>query len=439
MSRREPVDRRGAGEHRGDHHHPGGGQRQLPDPAPDARRRPRCRRRSLSGTAADRRAPPGRTPTRGSASTTPATSRPARARRRRRRRCSRRTRPRATRSATGPSYGRDALWAGGAATYLATGPTGSSASITGPRYLRTTATRRSATCARRRGRRRSRSTPRTRYRRIWDWKTASGGDGVGFLIDLTPSNQLRVITAGSGVTTNATIPTGRFINLVVTIGRDGVINVYVDGTRVGGGSYSSNFAIDGCAPAEIRIGADQGGGQRISAELDRTAMFTKALSEDRPRALAGDRVRGLGERGDADRRHRAAGPLALRSPSPRPTSARSGRASPRTTRRRSAATVTTSARQRDAERPRREHDGHRAIWSRAASCSRRPLQVRAGTGAFAPVGGANAPTPLLSCIRARRASTPSRSSSSSRSRPRTGSTRGAYGKTLTFTLSTTTP
>ena len=94
---------------------------------------------------------------------------------------------------------------------------------------------------------------------------------------------MRIITSGSGVTTNAVLPTGRFINLVVTIGRDGAINVYVDGARIGGGSYS-NFAIDGCAPAEIRIGADQGGGQRISAELDRTAMFTKALSERTVRA-----------------------------------------------------------------------------------------------------------------------------------------------------------
>ena len=90
---------------------------------------------------------------------------------------------------------------------------------------------------------------------------------------------MRIITSGSGLTTNAVPPTGRFINLVITASRDGVVNVYVDGTRIGGGSFA-NMNIDGCAPAELRIGADQGGGQRISAEVDRTAMFTKALNDD---------------------------------------------------------------------------------------------------------------------------------------------------------------
>ena len=85
------------------------------------------------------------------------------------------------------------------------------------------------------------------------------------------------------MTTNAVPPTGRFINLVITAGRDGAVNVYVDGTRIGGGSYT-NLGIDGCAPAELRLGADQGGGQRISAEVDRTAMFPTALNDaDRAR------------------------------------------------------------------------------------------------------------------------------------------------------------
>ena len=136
------------------------------------------------------------------------------------------------------------------------------------------------------------------------------------------------------MTTNAVLPTGRFINLVVTIGRDGAINVYVDGTRIGGGSYSRTSRIDGCAPAELRIGADQGGGQRISAELDRTAMFTKALSAtDRARWQALAFVDSVSAP-VADRRHGPAGARAHRSASHAPTSARSRRASPPTTRRR---------------------------------------------------------------------------------------------------------
>ena len=95
---------------------------------------------------------------------------------------------------------------------------------------------------------------------------------------------MRIITAGRGVTTNAVPPTGRFINLVITIGRDGddrrLRRRRADRRR----RVLVEPRIDGCAPAEMRFGADQGGGQRISAELDRTAMFTTALSEtDRAR------------------------------------------------------------------------------------------------------------------------------------------------------------
>ena len=174
------------------------------------------------------------------------------------------------------SYARDGVFGGGAAAYLATGPTGTSADVSGARYLRTPNTTlgflREATWAAD-----LKINAGTTYRRVWDWKTASGGDDVGFLIDLTPTGQVRIITSGRGVTTDAVLPTGRFINLVITAGRDGNLDVYVDGTRIGGGSLP-DLGINGCAPAELRFGADQGGGQRISAELDRTAMFPKVLS-----------------------------------------------------------------------------------------------------------------------------------------------------------------
>src|SRR5204863_3538193 len=96
-------------------------------------------------------------------------------------------------------------------------------------------------------------------RRTWDWRPASGGASDGILIDLTPSGTLRVITAGQNITVNSAIPTGRWINLVVTIAADGVLNVYVDGTRVGGGTFGTP-GIDGCGDgATLRLGADQSG------------------------------------------------------------------------------------------------------------------------------------------------------------------------------------
>jgi hypothetical protein len=51
-----------------------------------------------------------------------------------------------------------------------------------------------------------------------------------------------------------------------------------------GGADLPDLGINGCAAAELRFGADQDGGQQISAKLDRTAIFPRVLSaEDRAR------------------------------------------------------------------------------------------------------------------------------------------------------------
>lgn len=173
------------------------------------------------------------------------------------------------------AFGRDATWQG-SPTYLASGPTGSSASLDGGRFLHTAQTTlgflHEATFATE-----IKVNPTTGYRRLWDWKIPDGGDGDGLVVDLTPAGQVRVITSGRNVTTDAVVPTGRFVDLVVTAGRDGKINVYVDGTRIGGGDLT-DLGVNGCAAAELRFGADQAGGQSISAEVDRTAIFPSALS-----------------------------------------------------------------------------------------------------------------------------------------------------------------
>ena len=96
-----------------------------------------------------------------------------------------------------------ASWAAAPPTYLATGPTGTQRRASAARATCARPPPRSASCARRPGRPRSRSTPAPPTGALWDWKTASGGDGVGFLIDLTPTGQVRIITSGRGVTTNA--------------------------------------------------------------------------------------------------------------------------------------------------------------------------------------------------------------------------------------------
>ncbi len=174
------------------------------------------------------------------------------------------------------NYGRTGTF-GSSPAYASDGPTGSAAAISGGNYLTAGHTKlgylREMTLASE-----VNITAGAGYRRIWDWKTASGGDNDGILVDLTPSGTLRVITAGQSLTVNAAIPTGTWIDLVVTIAKDGTLNVYVNGSRVGGATISVP-GINGCADgATLRLGADQSGTQAVNAEFDRSAIFTTALS-----------------------------------------------------------------------------------------------------------------------------------------------------------------
>ena len=86
------------------------------------------------------------------------------------------------------------------------------------------------------------------FRRLWDWKIRGGNDADGFLIDLTPAGNVRFIASGRNVGTDAVLPTGRFVDLVVTAGRDGKINVYADGVRIGG----ADLARTGIFPRVLR-------------------------------------------------------------------------------------------------------------------------------------------------------------------------------------------
>lgn len=76
---------------------------------------------------------------------------------------------------------------------------------------------------------------------------------------------------------SGTIPTGRYIDLVVTMNRNGAINTYVDGTRVGGGNATTD-GITGCIARPLRFAADQDGGQRLTGAVDRMAILPKALT-----------------------------------------------------------------------------------------------------------------------------------------------------------------
>lgn len=117
----------------------------------------------------------------------------------------------------------------------------------------------------------------TGYRRLFDSQPSGDPGNDGVLIDLTPDNRVRFIGAGLNVTTDATVPTGRYVDLVVTMGRDGTVTVYADGARIGGAKVRAD-GITGCATRPLRFAADQGGGQRLSGAVDRVAIFARALT-----------------------------------------------------------------------------------------------------------------------------------------------------------------
>ncbi|WP_206641540.1 glycosyl hydrolase family 95 catalytic domain-containing protein [Nonomuraea polychroma] len=173
--------------------------------------------------------------------------------------------------------GRDATVTGGTAAYDATAPSGSGLVLDGNTFLTTADTTlgliREATFAA------EVKIAGSGYRRLFDSQRSGDPGTDGVLIDVTPSNTLRFIGAGTNVTLNTALPTGRWIDLVVTLDRSGALTVYVDGQRKATGQATSD-GITGCTSRPLRFGADQGGGQRLSGGVDRAAIIARTLTAD---------------------------------------------------------------------------------------------------------------------------------------------------------------
>ncbi|MET7750604.1 glycoside hydrolase N-terminal domain-containing protein [Micromonospora sp. NPDC005367] len=164
------------------------------------------------------------------------------------------------------------------AAYVADGPTGTALALDGARYLRTAPTTlgflETATFAAE-----VKVTTSGSYRRLFDFQPSGDPGTDGVLIDLTPGNQVRFIGSGTGVTTNATVPLGRYVDLVITMDDAGAVTVYLDGQPAGTAKVPDG-GIVGCATRELRFAADQGGGQRLTGEVDRMAILPEALPAD---------------------------------------------------------------------------------------------------------------------------------------------------------------
>ena len=175
------------------------------------------------------------------------------------------------------SYNRDATVQGTAA-YEPAGPTGSALRLDGQSFLRTAQTSLGflpeATFATE-----VKVDASGSYRRLFDWQESGNPGNDGVLIDLTPDNRVRFIGSGQNVTTSATVPTGRFIDLLITMGDGGAITVYIDGVQAGTAQVTAD-GINGCATRELRFGADQSGGQQLTGSVDRTAIFPTLLTAE---------------------------------------------------------------------------------------------------------------------------------------------------------------
>ncbi|CAM3475401.1 glycoside hydrolase N-terminal domain-containing protein [Kibdelosporangium persicum] len=172
------------------------------------------------------------------------------------------------------SFNRDAT-IDGTATYDASAPTGSGLVLNGS-FLRTADTSlgflREATFAAE-----VKIDGSGSYRRLFDFQPSGDPGTDGVLIDLTPSNNIRFIGSNQNVTTNAAVPTGRYVDLVITMTDSGQIDVYVDGNRIGGATVPED-GINGCATRQLRFAVDQNGGQRLTGAVDRAAIFADALT-----------------------------------------------------------------------------------------------------------------------------------------------------------------
>jgi Concanavalin A-like lectin/glucanases superfamily len=174
---------------------------------------------------------------------------------------------------------RDLTFAREPASYGSDGPTGTAAALANGGYLTSAATSigfvPNATFAVE-----VKLEQSGTYRRIWDWKSSGGGDGDGLLLDLTPSNALRIITSGTNHTFATQLAMDTWVDLVVTVADTGDVTVYLDGQQVAQTTIGETDlpGINGCATGAVHLGGDQGGGQALTGEIDRAAVFDRALT-----------------------------------------------------------------------------------------------------------------------------------------------------------------
>lgn len=104
------------------------------------------------------------------------------------------------------------------------------------------------------------------YRRLIDKVTSGSNDG--FLLDITPSNQVRFNVRGYQVITSGTIATGTWTHVVALYTRSGTMSVYLNDIKDNQANAGNNPIWAASNTWPFRIGADQNGSQRLTGQLD---------------------------------------------------------------------------------------------------------------------------------------------------------------------------
>ncbi|MFO0677971.1 MAG: LamG domain-containing protein [Polyangiaceae bacterium] len=131
----------------------------------------------------------------------------------------------------------------------------------------------------------------------------AAGSATGYLLDIL-GGRLRIIAGGTVATSDAEIPSGRWVHVAGVYRSPGVADLYVDGAKVAATGAGLYGPVANALP--VRLGADSTEATRLEGGIDEVGLYGRALDDaemadlaangrcEGRRAAVGGTVRGLG-------------------------------------------------------------------------------------------------------------------------------------------------
>jgi hypothetical protein len=111
------------------------------------------------------------------------------------------------------------------------------------------------------------------------------GASTAFTVLLKSGGAVRFQSPWANLSTSVKIPTGQFINLVVTISSSGYITVYINGTDEGSAQIGP-LSLGACQPTWLDFGALPGGGDPLTGAVGQMEIWPRALSASQVAGLS---------------------------------------------------------------------------------------------------------------------------------------------------------